>query len=254
MMRKSILLGLGLSLCVAFQSYAAGWQQDNNGWWWQNDDGTYPTSSWQWLDGNHDGVAECYYFGDNGYMLSNAQIEGYQVDKNGAWIVDGIVQSKTFSTDTDEENEESDDTMTEEWEQQQEFWKARLQCLAETRPWEKSLESYNQDKQGVFFEKRMFFYPNAIQYEAQSMSEEDKNGAEYGASGAASAIVEQYTGPGTVLVWYSQFCSGPEEIDYYLTCIKNNLEQQGYTAHMTVRINVDTYSVVQIIVNFLEKI
>ena len=31
MMRKSILLGLGLSLCVAFQSYAAGWQQDNNG-------------------------------------------------------------------------------------------------------------------------------------------------------------------------------------------------------------------------------
>lgn len=23
---------------------------------------TVGTASWQWLDGNHDGVAECYYF------------------------------------------------------------------------------------------------------------------------------------------------------------------------------------------------
>ena len=36
---------------------AGQWQSDTNGWWWQNDDGSYPVGSWQWLDGNNDGTA-----------------------------------------------------------------------------------------------------------------------------------------------------------------------------------------------------
>ena len=73
----------------------AGWQSGMNGWWWQNDDGTYPTNTWQWLDGNGDGVAECYYFDGNGYMLANTTTpDGYQVNIDGAWTVNGVVQTQ----------------------------------------------------------------------------------------------------------------------------------------------------------------
>ena len=74
----------------------AGWQLDKDGYWWQNDDGTYPTNTWQWLDGNGDGIAECYYFDGNGYMLANTTTpDGYQVNADGAWVQNGVVQTQT---------------------------------------------------------------------------------------------------------------------------------------------------------------
>lgn len=77
---------------------AGQWQSDTNGWWWQNDDGSYPVGSWQWLDGNNDGTAECYYFDGNGYMLANTITpDGYSVDGNGAWAVNGVIQTQTSS-------------------------------------------------------------------------------------------------------------------------------------------------------------
>lgn len=79
----------------------AGWQLDTDGYWWQNNDGTYPTNSWQWLDGNGDGVAECYYFGADGYMLANTTTpDGYTVNADGAWIELGIVRTKPTETPT----------------------------------------------------------------------------------------------------------------------------------------------------------
>lgn len=79
----------------------AAWQSDSNGWWWQNADGSYPTSSWQWLDGNGDGVAESYYFNDKGYALMNTTTpDGYTVDGNGAWVQNGVVQTQNVSTNT----------------------------------------------------------------------------------------------------------------------------------------------------------
>ena len=104
-MRKSIIIGLGLGLCVSFNAYAGEWKQDSNGWWWQNDDGTFPTNCWQWLDGNSDGIFECYFFGNDGYLLSNTQIEGYQVDTNGAWIENGHVQTKGAEESVSEDTE-----------------------------------------------------------------------------------------------------------------------------------------------------
>ena len=77
---------------------AGQWQSDTNGWWRQNDDGSYPVGSWQWLDGNNDGTAECYYFDGNGYMLANTITpDGYSVDGNGAWVVNGVIQTQTSS-------------------------------------------------------------------------------------------------------------------------------------------------------------
>lgn len=74
---------------------AAGWQKDATGWWWQEDNGGYPVNKWQWLDGNDDGTAESYYFGDNGYMYMNAKTpDGYQVNGDGQWMENGNVQTK----------------------------------------------------------------------------------------------------------------------------------------------------------------
>ena len=56
----------------------------------------YYKSCWQWLDLNSDGVYECYYFNVLGHMYKNGTtLDGYKVNENGEWVVDGIVQRKT---------------------------------------------------------------------------------------------------------------------------------------------------------------
>ena len=57
------------SMTTAFPAYAAGWQKDPSGWRWQRDDETFVTNGWEWLDGNQDQIAECYYFDQYGYMM-----------------------------------------------------------------------------------------------------------------------------------------------------------------------------------------
>lgn len=96
-MKNHFLTIIGLttafSLVASTQSFAGQWHSDINGWWWQNDDGTYPASTWQWIDGNNDGSSECYYFNPEGYcVISEITPDGYTVDETGAWIVNGIVQ------------------------------------------------------------------------------------------------------------------------------------------------------------------
>ena len=84
-------------LSMNITSFAAGWQKNSTGWWYGTnaDNTTWHANGWQWLDGNNDGVAECYYFDGNGYMLANTKTpDGYMVDGNGAWVVNGAVQTK----------------------------------------------------------------------------------------------------------------------------------------------------------------
>ena len=105
-MKKNLLkIALGVSvMCILSTApvYAAEWKKDNVGWWWQNDDGSYPVNCWQWLDGNKDGIAECYYFGARGYMLANTKTpDGFWVDHEGAWTENGVVQHKTVSVQND---------------------------------------------------------------------------------------------------------------------------------------------------------
>ena len=67
--------------------FAAEWKQDTAGWWYQQDDGSYPSGGWEWIDGR------CYYFDETGYcLLDTTTPDGYTVDANGAWTVDGTVQ------------------------------------------------------------------------------------------------------------------------------------------------------------------
>ncbi len=86
----------GMAVCINITALAGTWRLDARGWWWENDDGSYPVSSWQWLDGNRDGTEECYYFNEEGYMLAGTTTpDGYTVNRNGAWVEDGAVQSRS---------------------------------------------------------------------------------------------------------------------------------------------------------------
>lgn len=100
-MKKMIkVLGLValMTLGISFQAFAGEWKKDATGWWWQNDNGTYPVNKWEWLDGNKDGIAECYYFNESGYMLANTVTpDNYTVNESGAWTVNGVVQTKSVS-------------------------------------------------------------------------------------------------------------------------------------------------------------
>lgn len=71
------------------------WKQDAAGWWYDNGDGTWPAGGWKWIDGNHDGVAECYYFAPNGYLVTNGLTpDGHYVNQDGAWTENGFVQTQ----------------------------------------------------------------------------------------------------------------------------------------------------------------
>lgn len=97
-MRKRVMVGflaVVLTLAATITAFAGTWKQDAKGWWWDNGNGTWPANTWQWCDGNGDGTAECYYFDGNGYCLMNTTTpDGYTVNKDGAWIVNGAVQTQ----------------------------------------------------------------------------------------------------------------------------------------------------------------
>ena len=89
---------LFMLLMSSFAAFAGSWQADASGYWWLNDDGTYPVSTWLWIDDNGDGIAECFYFNESGYMLSGTTApDGLTVNDNGEWVIDGVVQTKLVS-------------------------------------------------------------------------------------------------------------------------------------------------------------
>ena len=99
--RHALSAVLGLAAAVLFLSLGleqeafAAWRLDGHGYYWENSDGTYPAAAWAWLDGNEDGIAECYYFKEDGYLLTNGVTpDGYEVNAGGAWVKDGVVQTR----------------------------------------------------------------------------------------------------------------------------------------------------------------
>lgn len=82
-MKKRILaMAAVLSLGMSFTSFAAQWQQNATGWWWQNDDGSYPVSTWKEING------KWYYFDAAGYMAANRWEGNYYLGADGAMLTD----------------------------------------------------------------------------------------------------------------------------------------------------------------------
>lgn len=97
-MKKLLTFSLtgAMLLSGAFTSFA-GWEQQVDGAWKYSNNGAYLTG-WQWLDGNNDGVAECYYLDGNGIMAVNTTVDSYMVNESGAWVVNGVVQTKVVGS------------------------------------------------------------------------------------------------------------------------------------------------------------
>lgn len=101
-------LTAALTMAMGMTALAGQWNSNSVGWWWTDDDGSNPAATWRWLDGNQDGIFECYYFGNDGYMLADTTTpDGYTVNADGAWTVNGGVQLK-FSQDEASSNTETE--------------------------------------------------------------------------------------------------------------------------------------------------
>lgn len=101
MIKRKFSMTMAIAVLSAFSAFTAlaGWQQGEGGnqnrWWYSYDQSSYAKDGWNWLDGNGDGVAECYYFDQDGWLLTSTTTpDGYQVNEGGAWVVDGKVQTK----------------------------------------------------------------------------------------------------------------------------------------------------------------
>ena len=75
-------IGTAFFLCAALSApvYAGRWQKGSGkdkGKWWYNDlNGSYKKGGWFWIDGNDDGMAECYYFDKKGWLQVSKTIDG----------------------------------------------------------------------------------------------------------------------------------------------------------------------------------
>ena len=95
--KRAMIMSLAAAMTAgsATTAFAGQWQQDTKGWRFQTGVNAYHTNGWQWLDGNGDGISECYYFGSDGYMAAATTTpDGYTVNADGAWTENGVVKTR----------------------------------------------------------------------------------------------------------------------------------------------------------------
>lgn len=102
-MRKRLLITAALAavaaMSVSMAAQAGQWKEDGDGWWWDRGDGTWPSSCWEWIDGDGNGVAESYCFDEAGYMYADTTTpDGYTVNSEGAWVENGVVQTQAVAS------------------------------------------------------------------------------------------------------------------------------------------------------------
>ena len=106
-MKKHLITAVLAVACACVMSvpaFAGIWIQDTNTGAWHYDvlgrgvsDG-FLKNQWAWIDTNHDGTSQCFYFDADGNMAANTIVEGYTVDEFGHWTVDGVVQDRRGDT------------------------------------------------------------------------------------------------------------------------------------------------------------
>ena len=83
-----------LLICTADITSSAGqWIRKENGYWAYEENGSYLCNGWYWIDGNGDGIAECYYCSDNGSVYTQTHVDGWRVNADGAWVTNGVPET-----------------------------------------------------------------------------------------------------------------------------------------------------------------
>ena len=100
-LRRVFFAGLGTACALILTDpvtvCAGTWsnQDGPNQWKYYTDDTTCAADGWYWIDGDQDGLEECYYFDKDGMMLADTQTpDGYEVNADGLWTVSGLVQKR----------------------------------------------------------------------------------------------------------------------------------------------------------------
>ena len=96
---KLAVASVALTLALSFTAFAGTWRLGESrpdSWWYDYGNGQYPSNTWLWLDGNKDGISECYYFDQAGYLLTNTVTpDNCRVNQSGAWVDgNGTVHTK----------------------------------------------------------------------------------------------------------------------------------------------------------------
>ncbi len=86
----SIVLAILTASNISITAFAGQWEPSGEDWRYKNDNGDYATG-WQWIDG------KSYYFGEDGTMAKDTVVDGFQVNADGQWTVDGVVQTNEDS-------------------------------------------------------------------------------------------------------------------------------------------------------------
>lgn len=81
---------------ASFPAMAGDWKkgtgENANSWWYDLGSGKW-AKGWEWIDGDNDGVAEKYYFDQNGWLLTGTVTpDGFTVNAEGAWVDGGNVR------------------------------------------------------------------------------------------------------------------------------------------------------------------
>lgn len=111
-----LLIIMVMSMIMSMSAFAGVWRTgtapNENRWWYDNEDGTWASNGWQWIDGNGDGTAECYYFDSEGWMAADTMTpDGYQVNGDGAWIENGLVMTLAVSFPISSTNADNDSSL-----------------------------------------------------------------------------------------------------------------------------------------------
>ena len=104
--RAALIAATGAMLIgTAFSAQAASkengqWCQEADGWWYKltEDGGKFLADTWYHIK-DSDGVVRYYYFDQNGWLKTNATVDGYTLDENGRWVVNGQIQTAPESED-----------------------------------------------------------------------------------------------------------------------------------------------------------
>lgn len=96
----TVTMALAMSINALAFTPVVGWKSEQlgGGTHWHYDKtgyGEFAVNEWLWIDGNGDGIAECYNFDGTSFMRADTVTpDGYTVNADGAWTIDGMVQTK----------------------------------------------------------------------------------------------------------------------------------------------------------------